>query len=366
MVGNSKYNDPEPKIFKTFLDDMNRVNIRDSFRNDWNDLKEFFLTEQRKKKLQKMGRIRRWMYTVFWLLKTLIFRLTPFRRILLLFSFIFILIPLNNSTLNQNQNGLTIAGLLLLLFILMLELKDKLLAKQELEAGRVVQQALLPETGPVIPGWEIWLSTSPAYEIGGDLVDYIPYDRHHSLVLADVSGKGLAAALFMAKLQATIRALVAETSDLTTLGRKINAIFYRDTRRQSFASLLLIKLGTVPGKLTLLNAGHLPPLLVQNTTINELPKGSSAIGLSATSVFEEHEISLQPGEVFIGYTDGLTEARNMLGEFFGDDRLKKILSRNSHLAPAQLAEKIFETVNLFVKDSTKHDDLSLLIIKRIA
>ena len=363
----SKYSDPEPKIFKTFINDMNQVNIRDSFSTDWKELKEFFLTEQRKKKLQRMSRFRRWIYTVFWLLKTLIFRLTPFRRILLLFSLIFILISFNNNVMNQNnQNGLAIAGLLLLLFILMLELKDKLVARQELEAGRVVQQALLPETRPLVPGWEIWLYTSPAYEIGGDLVDYIPYNHHHALVLADVSGKGLAAALFMAKLQATIRALIAETSDLTTLGRKINAIFYRDTRRQSFASLLLISLGAIPGKLNLLNAGHLPPLLLQNNTIIELPKGSSAIGLSATSVFEEHEITLQPGEMFIGYTDGLTESRNSCGEFFGEEQLKQVLARCSYLSPVEIAEKIFSTVNNFVKETSKHDDLSLLIVKRIA
>jgi sigma-B regulation protein RsbU (phosphoserine phosphatase) len=308
--------------------------------------------------------VRRWIYTVFWLLKTLIFRLTPFRRILLILAFIFLLVALDNTGANQNQDGLAIAGLLLLLFILMLELKDKLLARQELEAGRVVQQALLPETEPAIQGWEIWLSTTPAYEVGGDLVDHIFYNRHHSLVLADVSGKGLAAALFMAKLQATIRALVAETPDLTTLGRKINAIFFRDTRRQSFASLLLINLGTEPGKLTLLNAGHLPPLIARNGVLEELPKGSSAIGLSSASEFKELEITLQTGDLLFGYTDGLSEARNLQGEFFGEDRLKKIISRNTHLRPGHLAERIFESVDLFVKDSTKHDDLSLLIIKR--
>jgi sigma-B regulation protein RsbU (phosphoserine phosphatase) len=264
----------EPKLIKTFLNDIQQVNIRRSFKTDWRELQEFFLTEQRKKKLRNMSWFRRWFYTAFWLLKSLILRLTPFRRLLLLISLIFIVISRSQGNLSQNdQNGLALIGLLLLLFVLMLELKDKLLAHEELEAGRAVQKALLPETRPHIPGWQIWLSTAPAYEIGGDLVDYIHFGPHHALVLADVSGKGLAAALFMAKLQATIRALIADTFDLTALGRKINSIFYRDTRRQSFASLLLIGLGSEPGKINLLNAGHLPPLLLQNDAVVEMPKG---------------------------------------------------------------------------------------------
>jgi sigma-B regulation protein RsbU (phosphoserine phosphatase) len=353
--------DAEPKLFKTFLDDINRVNIRRSFKTDWNELKEFFITEQRKKKLQHMSRFRRWLYTVGWLLKGLFLRLTPFRRLMLVVAILFLWISQNTQ---NNQNSLVILGLLLFLFILMLELKDKLLAHQELEAGRAVQQALLPESKPAVPGWQIWLSTAPAYEIGGDLVDYIPFNQHHALVLADVSGKGLAAALFMAKLQATIRALVADSPDLTTLGHKINSIFYRDTRRQSFASLLLIGLGAEPGKIQLLNAGHLPPLLIQNDRIVEMPKGSTAIGLAAGTVFAEQEITLQPGEIFIGYTDGLVESRNSAGEFFGEERLKNILYDFAHLSPEHLATRIFTSIHNFVNETAKHDDLSLVIIKR--
>jgi sigma-B regulation protein RsbU (phosphoserine phosphatase) len=360
---NSKSRDAEPKLFKTFLDDINRVNIRHSFKNDWNELKEFFITEQRKNKLRHMSRFRRWLYTVSWMLQGLFLRLTPFRRLMLVIAILFILISQNTQ---NNQNSLVFIGLLMLLFILMLELKDKLLAHEELEAGRAVQQALLPETKPAIPGWQIWLSTSPAYEIGGDLVDYIPFNQHHALVLADVSGKGLAAALFMAKLQATIRALVADVPDLTTLGRKINSIFYRDTRRQSFASLLLIGLGSMPGKINLLNAGHLPPLLIQNDKIIELPKGSTAIGLAAGTVFAEQEITLQPNDIFIGYTDGLVESRNSAGEFFGEERLKNLLYDFAHLSPEQLAQRIFTTIHNFVNETAKHDDLSLVIIKRTA
>jgi phosphoserine phosphatase RsbU/P len=357
----------EPKLFRTFLDDINQVNIRHSFSTDWNELKEFYLTEERREKLQKIGWFRRWLYTSYWLLRMLILRLTPFRRILLLMSILFYLISVNNLNTNQNnQQGLQIIGLLLILFILMLELKDKLLARQELEAGRAVQKALLPDTKPVIPGWEAWLSTSPAYEIGGDLVDYVPFNNHHALVLADVSGKGLAAAMFMAKLQATIRALIAETWDLTTLGRKINSIFYRDTRRQSFASLLLIGIGETPGKIHLLNAGHLPPLLIQNNSLIELPKGSTAIGLSPATVFTEQEILLQPDDLLVGYTDGLVEARNSNGDFFGEDRLRRLLLDFGFLSPEQLAFKIFEAIHKFVQDTNKHDDLSLVIIKRTA
>ena len=101
-------------------------------------------------------------------------------------------------------------GIAILLFILMLELKDKLLAREELEAGRAVQRALMPDSGPTIPGWDVSLFTRSANDVGGDLVDYVPLDdQRNGLVLGDVAGKGLPAALLMAKLQSTLRALAA-------------------------------------------------------------------------------------------------------------------------------------------------------------
>jgi sigma-B regulation protein RsbU (phosphoserine phosphatase) len=114
----------------------------------------------------------------------------------------------------------------------------------------------------------------------------------------------------------------------------------------------------------LLNAGHLPPLLIQNDRIVEMPKGSTAIGLAAGTVFAEQEITLQPGEIFIGYTDGLVESRNSAGEFFGEERLKNILYDFAHLSPEHLATRIFTSIHNFVNETAKHDDLSLVIIKR--
>jgi len=123
-------------------------------------------------------------------------------------------------------------GFVILLVILLLELKDKLVATDELAVGRAVQIAMLPRDNPVVSGWEIWLYTHPANEVGGDLVDYIKMDSDRwGIAIGDVAGKGLGAAMLMSKLQATLRALAPGFQELSDLGSEVNRIIYRDGLR---------------------------------------------------------------------------------------------------------------------------------------
>jgi serine phosphatase RsbU (regulator of sigma subunit) len=346
------------------VDDIRHGNIRPTtIRRDWRDIKDFFLNEERRQRISQMKWYKRWFFQIFWLFKSLFLKLPPLRRLLLILSLFLILI--SGSIGINNLDVRNVIGIIILLFILMLELKDKLLAHNELEAGRVVQNALLPQKSPKIKGWDIWLYTRPANEVGGDLVDYISLDRYRlGVVLADIAGKGLGAALHMAKLQATLRALAPDFKSLESLGKKINEIFYRDTSANCFASLIYVELNSKSGEIRLLNAGHFPPLLRKSDMIDELPKGSSALGLSSGTNYSEQLLKLQQNEFLLIYSDGLTEARNEKGQFFGEESVRTVLSDVTALNARKICESLIDNVDQFTGKSHQNDDLSLVIIKR--
>lgn len=360
---------PEPKIGKTVWEDIRRGGFRKSMKEEYEELKEFFLTDERKERLKSMGRIKKWFFISYWLLKTLILRLSSTRRLLVLLGifllFFTVRVQVNNST--GDTSFWHIIGVFILLFVLMLELKDKLLAKSELEAGRTVQRALLPREDPRIPGWDVWLWTQPANEVGGDLVDFLsPAQNRYSVILADISGKGLGAALFAARLQAVIRALAPDYTSLARLVEKLNEIFYRDSLPNRFASLIYVEIEPDSDRLKLVNAGHFPPLKIKNSHIKELSKGGAALGIRKKENYKEEEITLGPEEVLVIYSDGLTETRNSTGEFYDEIRLMEVLRTCAGRPAREIGKMLIQAVEEFRGDARAFDDLSLIIIKNVS
>lgn len=366
MSSKKKYSSKKSK--KKVETKLNLAEFKTTMRRDFKEVKEFYLDEERIGRLNRMGRLKRWFFMAIWLIKSLFLKLTPIRRLLLIIG-VFLITPMVSSIkigfIYVQFDHLRIFGSLILLFILMLELKDKLLARDELIAGRSVQLALMPKSSPEIPGWDIWLYSRPANDVGGDLVDYLKLDsKRFSLALGDVAGKGLAAALFMAKLQATIRTLATECDSIPDLGAKINEIFHRDSMPKSFASLVYIVLNSDSGDLSFLNAGHLPPLFMRKNHVEQMFKGDVALGLLAQTQYHLTEIELQKDEFLFVYSDGITEAQNEAGDFFGQNKLEDILPELSSHSAREVGEKIIEEVNSFVQEARPHDDLSLIVLKR--
>ncbi len=367
---NTSEQDPktEPHIGKVLRDDIRNLNFRQDLGKEYKELKKFYIDEERKKRSENMSRVKRFLYEAIWILKSMFLRLTPLRRIIILIGVIFLLssrtIDVDGQQTVTNYQG--IIGGVIILFVLMLELKDKLLAKDELEAGRKLQQSLLPEQNPSVPGWSLWLFTRSANEVGGDLVDFLNIKENNiGVVLADVAGKGLKAALLTAKLQATIRALGPDYDSLSKLGSKLHEIFHRDSLPGLFASMVYVELVPNSGQLRFINAGHLPPILINSDGISELMKGEPALGLMESFKYTERSLNLNSGDIFIAYSDGVTEAQNEREEFFGTERILKFLPKIQNLNAEKIGQEIVEEVDYFIGNAPSSDDLSLIILKRL-
>ena len=360
----------EPRISKTLRSDFRQTKIKEEFKSEYKDLKQYFLTTERKKKFGSMNPIKKVFVLPWWLLKAMYFRLTPFRRILLFLGLLGLITSGNFSTGSDgttlNLNLSTIFTSFIFLFILALELKDKLLAKTELQEGKAIQQSLMPEQSPKVKGWDIWLFTRSANDVGGDLLDFIQIDENKfGIAVGDVAGKGLSAALLMAKLQSTIRALVYDFLSLESLGNKLNMIFHRDSPSKIFASLIYAEINSESGVVNFINAGHYPPIIARKERVEQLEKDAPALGLIKEAAFNKQLVSLDQNDFMIIYSDGLTEAKNESGEFFGETKLIELLKSRQDMTSQQLGEMILSVVDSFMGKIPAHDDLTLAVLKKV-
>lgn len=368
MKNNEPLSPNEPRLGDTFREDLRRRDLWRTFRREIRDLRTFYIDEEKQSRLDQMGWLKRWLYFLGWILKSMLLKLTPVRR-LLMFLGIFLLVmgeTIHIDGSSVRTENWSLMGGVILVFVLMLELKDKLLARNELEAGRQIQRALMPHSQPDVPGWSIWLFSKPANEVGGDLVDFLQFSKQRSfLVLGDVSGKGLSAALLMAKLQSTVRAIATTDRSIKKLAGRINQIFHRDSLRNMFASLLYSEINFRTGKITFSNAGHLPPLLISKKSIKEMPKGEPAIGLAEGTKYSERSLMLKKGDIFFAYSDGVIEARNDFGTFYSKERLFDLLHTVRDLSAPEVGETILSSIDQFVNEAHTNDDISIIILKRM-
>lgn len=350
-----------PKIGKTIINDFREGDIPRNLIQEFKDLYQFYIDYESKKKLAQMGHVRRRMRVGWWILKSMFFKLTPVRRILLLIGIIAII------SFADNPSKEFIFGLLIIIIVIMLELKDKLLARDELKIGRAVQMSLMPDRMPEIPGWDCWLFTRPANDVGGDLIDFLKLnEKDWCISLGDVAGKGLGAALLTAKLQATIRAIAPASKALSKLGEALNTIFLRDGLPDRFVTLIYLNLKIDSSSIKFLNAGHMPPILVSKGKVKELEKGDTALGVSPKAQFFEQKINLDKNDLLVIYSDGVTDSRNTSNIFFGEQRFFNLLSTIKSETAEQVGKRIVRALDNFVSGAHQHDDVSIVILKRQA
>ena len=228
-----------------------------------------------------------------------------------------------------------------------------------------VQKRLLPEAYPESSYGDVAAFTLPARSVGGDYYDFIKVGDHGlGIALADVAGKGVAAALIMSVVQASLRILTAEGNvTLPELVSKMNRFLHRSTGFNSYATFFYAQLDEKTGQLSYVNAGHNPPYLLRATEVEELSTGGMVIGMFAQASYEEAKVDLQSGDVLVAFTDGVTEALNIGEEEYGEERLKELLKSVAHLPVGDMSTRITKSLREWIGDAPQHDDLTFLVLK---
>ena len=241
--------------------------------------------------------------------------------------------------------------------------------EEELRIGRRIQLNLLPEYCPTLEGWEFTASYSAAREVGGDFYDFI-YELDDpfrvNLVVADVTGKGVPAAMFMTSCRTAIRAeTLAGRGPAETLQRA-NRLISLDTRSPLFLGAVFATLDARSGRMVFANGGFERPLWLHAETgqVEELVAKGMLLGAFEEVYLEEREIEIAAGDFLVFFSDGVTEARDAAGRFFGDDGLKEVLIFQEWNSAQQLLQAIVNAVNEFVADHPPADDLTLIVIRR--
>lgn len=246
------------------------------------------------------------------------------------------------------------------------EEKDRL--EFELQLSARVQQALLPQQVPEIPGLEVAAFSRPAEIVGGDYFDFIHFsDQAPGLVIGDVAGHGMSASLLMASVQATLRTLALDHEAPAGVFDRLNLLFSHNIRMTSFVSLFLARYDPQTHELTYSNAGHNPPLLRTRSNGPELfswlhPTGA-AIGLVEGAQFGTETVKLAPGDVLVLYTDGITEAMNPQGEEFGPERLADLAQHGLYGSAQDLVRSVRQQLGEFTHGRPLADDTTMIVCR---
>jgi sigma-B regulation protein RsbU (phosphoserine phosphatase) len=249
------------------------------------------------------------------------------------------------------------------------QLHREMIAKQRMERdlalARSIQVGLLPERPPQLAGFEIAVSHRPSLECGGDYYDFIPLGPDTTLaVVADVEGKGVGSAMVMANLQATLHALLAHLHSLERLVESLNDMILSDTRGQKYMTMFVGLLDQPHRTLHYVNAGHVPPAVVRaNGDVDYLREGGMVVGLFPNQHFDRGHVRLEPGDIVVACTDGITEAMDRDDEEFGQERLVQLVAKERALPAAELVQSVLTEVDLFSRGGTHEDDRVILIMK---
>lgn len=237
--------------------------------------------------------------------------------------------------------------------------------EEELAVGRQIQRSLLPQTTPQIPGWEFAAIYEAARQVGGDLYDFFDLpDSRLGLLIADVTGKGVPAALFMAFSRTIIRNEAMSGGTPAHVLQCANDVIVRDSRANLFLTAFYAILNPHTNELIYADGGHDWPLWVHGGECEELAAQSSLLGMFPSIRLEERAIQLAPGDALVMFTDGVTEARSASGEFFGDERLQAVTRANAQASAEQIAAAIASAVREFTGDNPQSDDMTLVVVKR--
>ena len=234
--------------------------------------------------------------------------------------------------------------------------------QREVEIAREVQQRLFPEI-PTVPGLDVAGHCRPALGVGGDYYDVIPLeDGRLAIAIGDVSGKGIAAALLMASLRASLRGIVdTGSNDLARMVRKLNRLIHEASTANRYATLFFAIYDPATRELRYVNAGHNPPLVLRRAESISLEACGPVVGLLKDVEYEERSLQLTPGDLFIGYTDGISEAMTVAEEEWGEARMQTAAEAVRDRPAKEILDAVFRIADEFTAGAPQYDDMTMLI-----
>jgi sigma-B regulation protein RsbU (phosphoserine phosphatase) len=246
-----------------------------------------------------------------------------------------------------------------------LELQRK---QAELAVAADIQKSFLPEKIPSLNGFDIAATTIPAKEVGGDFYDFILQDGNLQFVIADVSGKGVPAALFMALSRTIVRACAVPLERAAERLSCANNMIVADSGSGTsgmFVTLFFASLNKKERSLVYANAGHNPPMLFRAAArgIESMDVTGAALGMMADMEYEQRQVALESGDILLLYTDGIVEAMNGKGELYGQERLKSSLAATTEFSAQGILDSILHDLRQFTKGEEQSDDITAVVIK---
>jgi sigma-B regulation protein RsbU (phosphoserine phosphatase) len=246
--------------------------------------------------------------------------------------------------------------------------------RRELALAAEVQRRLLPEHPPESVAVALAGFCQPARGVGGDYYDFIAFDnRQLGIAIADVAGKGMAAALLMSTIQATLRSLSAGSNQgpqsshsLADMVATLNRLLWNSTGGLNYVTFFYAQFDQSTRRLAYVNAGHNPPLVLRagrRDGFRHLDAGGTVVGIFEHCAYEQETVQMQPGDVLLAYTDGLTEALSPAGEEFGEARVREALAETSAMTADEIRDEIVSRVRGWCADAPQHDDLTFVVLK---
>ncbi len=247
--------------------------------------------------------------------------------------------------------------------------------ERELQVAREVQASLIPLQTPQIAGWDIAALWQPARVVSGDFYDFIPLNVEPArtgkptltMVLGDVSDKGMPAALFMALARSTLRASATATSSPAECITRANRVICADAANGMFVSLFYAELDPTTGTCTYVNAGHNPPLLYRagEGQVLELTRTGLVLGIDEDFDFRQQTVQMQPGDFMVLYTDGVTDATDGAAQSFGDENLRRALGEQRSASAAEIVGGLERAIANFAGPAAQFDDITVVVAKRL-
>jgi sigma-B regulation protein RsbU (phosphoserine phosphatase) len=303
-----------------------------------------------------------------YLFSSILNKLSPARRLFLLLTIILaFLAVVNFHILIFTQEIEFILAFVGLLILLALVLGDHISMKRDIEIAREIQRWLVPRRAPDVPGIDVAFATRPAKTIGGDYYDAFlrTTDGPLLIAVADVAGKSVPAAMMMATFQASLRALASAKGTLSDLVAGLNRQVCANSQAGRFTTAFLAELNPATGELVYLCAGHNPPILKhEDGSVERLKSDNIPLGIELKEDYKTGITRIEPHDLLVIYTDGVTEARDEVRNEFGEVRLLAIIQAAGAERSALTLSNIMRSLDEFVGAAPQHDDITCMIVRR--